>query len=175
MHTTIQISSNMQPTQHTSSSEPSGQSRSPSQRHLDVMHKLSEQLNSEPGAHGVFGQFFSSELSPQSLSRSHIQRFWMHFPLAQVNSSERHVSSGHSQEITNKSCCLYCTSQWNMLYCTGMPLLICHWRLISVACSIMWISNLCAPHIKINFKHLLGTPDRNSKCYFILSGPSLWQ
>jgi len=67
--------SDVQLTECTSSSEPSGQSRSPSQRHLDVMQKFSEQLNSESGAQGVFGQSFSSELSPQSSSRSQTQRF----------------------------------------------------------------------------------------------------
>lgn len=131
VHCTPLISFNQRhaASQHTSSSEPSGQSRSPSQRHLDVMQKFSEQLNSESGAHGVFGQSFSSELSPQSSSRSHTQRFCMHFPLAQVNSSERQVSSGHAQGNTYKSCYVYCTllpnhTQWCGLYQTVIMLLV---------------------------------------------------
>lgn len=60
------------------------------------------------------------------------------------------------------------------MYCTGMTLIMCHWRLISVACRIIGISNLCAPHVKINFKDLLGTSDYN-KCYVILSGLRQWQ
>jgi hypothetical protein len=107
--------SDVRPILRTSSSEPSGQSRSPSQRHLDVMQKFSEQLNSVSGAHGVFGQSLSSESSPQSSSRSHTQRFWMHFPFAQVNSSERHVSSVHAQgKAIQKLLCIYRTP---LAYC----------------------------------------------------------
>ena len=39
------------------------------------------------------GHFISSEPSPQSSSLSHSQRFWIHFPLLQVNSSGLHVWS----------------------------------------------------------------------------------
>lgn len=41
----------------------------------------------------MVGQFFSSDLSPQSSSKSHTQRFCIHFPFPQVNSSDLHVSS----------------------------------------------------------------------------------
>ena len=83
------------------SSDPSWQSASPSQRHLNVMQKFSEQLNSVVGLQGVLGQSLSSEPSPQSSSRSQTQRLWMHLPFPQVNSSERQVSSGHAQEETH--------------------------------------------------------------------------
>lgn len=77
----------------TRSSDPSGQSGSPSQRHLLVMQKLSEHLKSVSGGQVVGGHPFSSLWSPQSSSPSQRQRFCIHRPLPQVNSSERQVSS----------------------------------------------------------------------------------
>lgn len=77
----------------TFSSDPSGQSCSPSQRHLDVMQYFSEHWNCFTGSH-IFGEQLASSLpSPQSSSRSHTHRFCIHRPLLQVNSSERHVLS----------------------------------------------------------------------------------
>lgn len=77
----------------TRSSDPSGQSGSPSQRHLLVMQKLSEHLNSVSGGQVVGGHPRSSLISPQSSSPSQRQRFCMQRPFPQVNSSERQVSS----------------------------------------------------------------------------------
>lgn len=77
----------------TNSSDPSGQSVSPSQRHLAVIQRLSAHIKSVTDEQFVFGQLISSLISPQSSSLSQRQRFCMHRPLLHVNSSERHVSS----------------------------------------------------------------------------------
>lgn len=91
----------------TLSSDPSGQSGSPSQRHLFVMQKLSEHLKSVSGGQVVGGHPCSSLISPQSSSPSQRQRFCMQRPFPQVNSSERQVSSrsyrmeGRKKKTTN--------------------------------------------------------------------------
>lgn len=77
----------------TRSSDPSGQSGSPSQRHLLVIQKLSEHLKSVSGGQVVGGHPCSSLESPQSSSPSQRQRFCMQRPFPQVNSSDRQVSS----------------------------------------------------------------------------------
>lgn len=75
----------------TCSSFPSMQSYSPSHLHFAAMQNFSLHCNSE--AQVTFGQFSSSELSPQSLSKSQAQRFCIHLPFLHVNSSDLHVSS----------------------------------------------------------------------------------
>lgn len=77
----------------TFSSDPSGQSCSPSHRHFEVMQYFSEHWNCLIGSHFAGVHFASSEPSPQSSSRSHTHLLWIHLPLLQVNSSERQVSS----------------------------------------------------------------------------------
>lgn len=77
----------------TCSSEPSEQSLSPSQSHLEVIQCPFKHWNSIVLLQLCKGQPVSSLLSPQSLSWSQRQLGWMHFPLAQVNSSARQVSS----------------------------------------------------------------------------------
>lgn len=82
----------------TLSSDPSGQSSSPSQRHFAVTQYFSEHWNCLMGSHFAGVHLASSDPSPQSSSRSHTHRLWMQRPLLQVNSSERQVSSVKSQE-----------------------------------------------------------------------------
>lgn len=82
----------------TLSSEPSGQSSSPSHRHFAVTQYFSEHWNCLIGSHFVGKHLASSEPSPQSSSRSQTHRLWIQRPLLQVNSSERQVSSGWEEE-----------------------------------------------------------------------------
>lgn len=87
----------------TVSSAPLVQSTSPSHFHLLGTHTLSPQWKLVSGGQVALGQWSpSSELSPQSFSPSQAHRFWMHRPLAQVNSSAVQLASGCRQMEGNK-------------------------------------------------------------------------
>lgn len=83
----------------TISSVASGQSRSPSQRHLLVMQYPFPHAKSFSGLHLFSGHFLSSLPSPQSSSRSQSHFFLMQLPLSQENSSGVQVWSGKERQL----------------------------------------------------------------------------
>lgn len=96
---------------HSFSSSPESQSCSWSHRHLAGMHRPSSHLNSlEVQLIDFFGQFSSSDQSPQSLSPSHLNRCRMHRPPGppmppsiplHLNSPSGQLGRGKSQFISS--------------------------------------------------------------------------